>query len=124
MEDFVKVSLSDTSRLQRVFKCWMFLAVRFFLREGAFSPDLCAAEVAPRTDRLALAESWLLRHAPRHHCLEARIKQKMKCVMQVVRHLTCENMDVPENGAQRGVKTRVTTGTEDVHVRGQVIANF
>ena len=48
----------------------------------------------------------------------------MKCVMQVVRHLTCENMDVPENGAQRGVKTRVTTGTEDVNVRGQIIAFF
>ena len=34
MEDFVKVSLSDTSRLQRVFKCWKFLAVRFFSERG------------------------------------------------------------------------------------------
>ena len=37
MEDFVKVSLSDTSKLQPVFKCWKFLAVRFFSERGRLS---------------------------------------------------------------------------------------
>ena len=51
-------------------------AICFYERGRLSLQTSCAAEVAPRTDRLALAESQLLRHAPRPHCLKARIKQK------------------------------------------------
>ena len=48
----------------------------------------------------------------------------MKCVMQVVRHLTCENMDVPKIGARRGVKHALPQEPREVTSEGKLSPIF